>query len=172
MKTGNELCDDCKRNEDWSSYRLQSFLENQGIKYFLITDGDTFTDEKRKLSFSMWNSFNCGKTITSMRKIDFDMDVFTVLYESSRTGIAFLDRNSEPEFKFVGKTPLVKQYNTAIIKKLCAFDEGAIDGSCYYEMWSVLLLQTDTRNKTTEELAEEERIRNLPSNPYDEGPPF
>ncbi|EKE25382.1 MAG: hypothetical protein ACD_5C00183G0001 [uncultured bacterium] len=167
-----ELCEDCKENEKWSFTGVEIFLKEIGIEHFLVTDGDYIKDKKNDLHFSMWNYCSCGNRITSLREINFQIDFFNILYEASRTGVEFLDRNSRPLFKFVGKCPLPGSYNAAVVRKLGAFDDGGYDGSCYYEMWSALLLNVNVRYKTAEELTEEERIRKLPPNPLDDFPPF
>ena len=166
----HKLCDECKSTEKWDLMDIESFLKDNGVQYFLTTDGIWIIDEKNKLSFSSGHEVINGKKITKTKEVNFDTDFFNVVWIQNHCYPTWL---SDPaKFRFVGKSPLPNEYNAAIIKKLCAYHDGAIDGSSDYEMYSVLLLKVEVRHKTAEELAEDERIRNLPKDPPDDFPVF
>lgn len=163
-------CTDCELAESLDQTSIQIFLEEKyEISRFLITDGVWLLEKRSKLHFSSGGTVDCGNQITKTREVDFQTDFFNVLRVTSHSHISFFCGSN---FKFVGKEPLPGEYNAAVVKRLGEFNEGGYGGSCDYEMWSLLLVKVEVRYKTAEERAEDERRRNLPPDPSDDGPPF
>jgi hypothetical protein len=166
----HEQCPECEFRERLSKNPIEIFLrEKYGIHTFLSTDGTSIFDEKERLSFSSRFSVDCGSRITSTRAVNFNTDFFNVLRQTMHVYPTWL---GSCEFKFFGKEPLPNEFNAAIIRKLGEFQDAGYDGSCDNEMWSLLLLKVEVRYKTAEELADDERRRNLPPDPDDNFPAF
>lgn len=163
-------CELSKISKKFDQIPIEMFLGQQyGISRFLTTDGNWILDKKDELSFSMGNSVDHDKIVTHTKMVNFHTDFFNVLRQITRVYPISLGSD---EFKFFGKEPLPGEYNAAIIKRLGKFSDGGYDGSCDNEMWSLLLLKVEVRNKNAEELAEDERRRNFVPDPLDEGPAF
>jgi hypothetical protein len=169
MRT-NKQCPECEFSENLEKTSIEIFLrEKYGIHTFLSTDGTWILEKNEKLYFSSGSSVDCGSRITNTRAVDFNTDFFNVLRQAVHVYPTWL---GSCEFKFFGKEPLPNEFNAAIIRKLGEFQDGGYDGSCDNEMWSLLLLKVQIRYKTAEELAEDERRRNLPPDPDDDFPSF
>lgn len=153
--------------------KLQDFLKEKGFETF-TSDGNYFTDRQGN-KYGAFGDLSCierkervegGLNIhwvnRGIRKIKLDEDVFNLVLDKSYCWIGSM-RFSE-EIRFVGKSPLPREYNTAVITPLATWREEGYDGGGQKTLYSLIMLKSREYRKIEfikDPTEEEKRLRDI-----------